>query len=379
MKVDLRDREAAAQLRPLEVAAYLRATGWAQRTLREGLSSVWTRALGEEQYEVLLPLDQALADFPLRMGDLLRVLAEVEQRSPAQVYADLLTTAADVVRIAIQDPELQDGTMPIEAHAVLAQKARDLVLAAACAVTERRAVWHTRKPAQAMEYVRRVRVGQSERGSYIMTLISRVTPALHATQGQLFEGEPPYERRVMEGLAKALTALEKAAERAALTAELQSFVDAVPEGVSANLCEAVAGLWGEDQSQRRVDFSFSWAAARSVDMGVPSQVSLAADRIPVIREAARLLVEQAPVSDYELEGAVVRLERAEGAPSGRATIIGSVEGKQRRVVIEMDDADYSLAVRAHGEQRPFRCVGNLVREGKGYSLRSPRDLVVEEE
>ena len=96
--------------------------------------------------------------------------------SREQVYSDLLTTFADVVRIRIDDPEAKDGTLSIEAHAQIAQKARDLLLAAACSAMEHRAVWHTKKPTQAVEQLRKLHVGQSERGSYIVTVISHSQP-----------------------------------------------------------------------------------------------------------------------------------------------------------------------------------------------------------
>lgn len=379
MKVEIRDVDAVRALRPLEVAAYLRSRGWVKEATHTGRSAIWTLTVAGEEYEGLLPLDQAMRDFPLRMGDLLRVLARAEGRSEAEIFNDLLTATADVLRIRIQDPELRDGTMPVDAHARMAQEARDLVLAAACAVVEHRAVWYTRKPAQAMEHLRRVRIGQTERGSYVVTVISRVAPSLEAHRRVLIGVEPPYERQVMLQLAGALAELQRTAEHAALNGEIASVSETVRHGVSANLCAAVVGLWGEEVAQRRLAFGFAWAPARAADMTVPTEVSFAEDRIPVIREVGRLLREQAPVSDFELEGAVVKLERPEGATTGRATVMGMVEGRSRRIVMELSDSDYRTAMQAHAQQMPIRGVGTLVREGKSYSLQGPREIVLGEE
>jgi hypothetical protein len=115
-----------------------------------------------------------LPDYALRMGDLLAVLEAVEERSQLQIYTELLTVTADVIRIRIDDPELADGSLPIEQHVQIAHKARDLMLASACAATERRPVWHKRKPAQAIYHVRRIRIGQSGRGSYVISVISEI-------------------------------------------------------------------------------------------------------------------------------------------------------------------------------------------------------------
>src|SRR5205085_1574396 len=98
--------------------------------------------------------------------------------------------------------------------------------AAACATTEARAVWHTRKPAQAVEYVRRVRIGQTERGSYVVTVVSRVSPRLNVLNEELFESAEPFERRAMQTLAGSLVHLDQAAERAALSGEFAAFDEA---------------------------------------------------------------------------------------------------------------------------------------------------------
>jgi hypothetical protein len=378
MRVDIRDVKAVGALRPLEVAGYLRAKGWTQKYATLGREAIWTSVAGGEEYEILLPLDQTTPDFSLRMGDLLHILAEVERRSQTWVYDDLLTTMADVLRIRIDDPDLIDGSMPMEGHAQIAQKTRDLVLAAACAVSEPRPVWHTRKPARATEHLRHVRIGQTQRGSYVITVISRIPPLLHTTPGQmeLVETEPPYERQVMNTLARALLTLDRAAEQAALTAALVSFEQAVQRGVSANLCDAVTGLWGDGDGPRTLEFLFSWSAARPPEADIPTSVTFAADRIPVIREASRLLREKAPITDYELEGAVVKLERPEGAPTGHVTVMGQVEGLPRRVVVELADPQYHDAVLAHDQEKALRCVGTLIREGRGYVLQSPRDVAV---
>lgn len=377
MRIDIRDASAVGSLRPLEVAAYLRAKAWTQQPSAP-TSSVWTKGTGDEQFEAVVPLDQGQRDFALRMGELLHTVAVSEGRSQADVYSDLLTTYADVIRIRIDDPELSDGTLPIEAHAQVAQKVRDLLLAAACSALQRRPVWHKRKPAQAVDQVRRLRIGQTERGSYIITVISRVSPSLHPMRdGMSFESEPPFERQVIGMLATSLATLDEASEKAALSQEFNSFEASVSKGVSANLCDAVAGLWGDDDRNRNLEFAFSWSPARPIQEGIPSWVKIASDRIPIIREASRVMRERSPYEDFELDGAVVKLERSEGQPAGKVTVIGPVDGKPHRVQLVLSEPHYQTAIRAHQQEQPFRCVGTLVREGRGYVLLDPRDVTVE--
>jgi hypothetical protein len=379
VKVETRDVLGMQAIRPVDAALYLRAGGWEQVATQPGRSSVWCRVVDGEEYEALLAMDQGLRDYSLRIGELLRVLAAAERRSESQVYSDLLTITSDVTRIRIMDPELTDGTLPIEDNAQIAQKARDLMLAAACAATERRAVWHTRKPEKAIEHVRKVRIGQSERGSYVITIISRVTPLLHTLQEQLFETDPPYERQVTQTLAESLVALDRAAEHAALTQQMSAFEEEIPKGVNANLCDAVVGLWGGNELRRDLEFAFSWAPARPAPVELPRRISISADRMPVIREAGRLMRERAPVTDFELRGAVVKLVRPEGAATGKVTVVGLLDDRPVHVTMELDDGPYHLAVTAHDQGKTLRVVGTLAKDGRIYQLQKARDLVIDEE
>jgi len=126
MRVDIRDVKAVGALRPLEVAAYLRAKGWAQKHATPGREAIWASVAGGEEYEILLPLDQTIPDFSLRMGDLLHILAEVERRSQTWVYDDLLTTTADVLRRRVTPARrpTNEGPFPIYAGSLIPRCSR---------------------------------------------------------------------------------------------------------------------------------------------------------------------------------------------------------------------------------------------------------------
>jgi hypothetical protein len=61
------------------------------------------------------------------------------------------------------------------------------------------------------------------------------------------------------------------------------------------------------------------------------------------------------------------------------SIIGQVDGKPKRVTLELGDPHYHLAILAHDQEKAIRCVGSLVREGRGFVLHDPRDVALEEE
>jgi hypothetical protein len=344
---------------------------------------VWVRRDGAgEEYEVSIPLVPTFRDFALRMGDVLHVLEVVEERSQLEILRDLFITSADVIRVRLTDHELADGTVPIEDGAQFFAKAKDMMLAAACSAAGPRAYFPSRKPHRATEYLRRTRLGQTEQGSFVLTIISHVPPSLAGKNGELFEPEEPFERRVTQTLAHALGAVRRAAEDAASTGQVASFVDAVSQGVSANLCDAIVGLGRCSEVDRNLALDFSWARSRPVPPAVfeSNSIFFPADALPVIEEAGHHLKEASPQEEFEAIGPVVRLERAEGAATGKVTIHCFIDGQPRKVALELSDPDYHLAVTAHDHGQTVRCGGVLVREGRSLRLNNPFEfrLVTEE-
>jgi hypothetical protein len=377
MKATIRDAEALGSIRPLEFAAYLRAAGWQQVVSEEGRYAIWQCEGAPE--DLLLPLDRNFRDYPNRIGEALQLLERTEQRSELEILSDLSTASADVLRVRLHEGDVVSGSVPMDDGVHLFESSRELLMAGALATVEPRSLYGPRRPAQALDYIRAARFGQTEWGSYVVTVISRVSPELRAVQPEIFNGviDEPFERKVMETLAKALVATNTAARTAAVDGGLQSFTSRVRDGVSANLCEAIVGMAGGVDTRRALSFDFSWARTRPMrDRGVPTSITLDADVIPVIAEAGRVFRETAPRDDFHATGPVVRLDRPEGAPSGRVTVIGFVDDHARRISFDLGLADYELAVTAHREERPVNCVGTLVREGRMFILRNPHDFTV---
>jgi hypothetical protein len=190
----------------------------------------------------------------------------------------------------------------------------------------------------------------------------------------------PFERQVTRTLAEGLAALEQAARQAAASGGMDAFRQAVHLGVSANLCDAVAGLAAVSPAEG-LEVRVAWSRARPrVDVAA-SRVFLGGDAIPLIQEAARLFRDTEPVEDLEIEGFVTRLARRPDQRPGEITLEGLVDGDLRRVGVELPEAVYSLAVQAHELRQRVSCGGDLVKERGGFRLQNPRHfrLVASEE
>lgn len=377
MKAIVSDLDTLRTLKPLEVVQYLRAKGWQQDGDLGSKATLWVRPNGGEAEEIVLPRRKDFADFDLRMAEVLATLEKAEARSQLDILRDVQTTSADLVRLRAPVRNAADGSLAIEAAVSFVASARDLMLAAACAAIDKRLYFATRKPQQATNYLDRVRMGQTERGSFILTILSPVPPALRSEQGALFpvESSEPYERAVTRTLAEALAATASAAEAAAAQGDMKPFTDAMEYGVSANLCDAIVSISNVSGGEG-VDVTIAWSPGRASPDRTPSRVRLQGDAIPLIEEAARLFRETGPIDDFELQGAVIALDRPESGLYRRITVAGFIDGQARKVQVDLSEDDYAKAITAHEQQSLVFCTGELVKAGRSYRLQSPRQFRV---
>jgi hypothetical protein len=297
-----------------------------------------------------------------------------------EIFRDVMTATCDIVRLRATGPAADNGTMPLDQAVSFIERSRELMLAAACAAIEKRALYSKRKPKQAADYLGRARLGQTEQGSYVFTIISPLPQELDATQRSLFPEDTtiPYERKVTQTLVSALGALEGAARKAMKHKNLVPFSEAVESGVSANLCDAVAGLV-EASAGEPIDIGVSWSRNRPLKTAAPGVVHLSPEFIPIINEAAGHFRATAPLDDFELEGFVTRLDRSTSATEGEVTVEGVVENHIRKIAVWLDAEAYKTAAHAHIERAKVTCLGDLVREGRGHRLLNPRGFQVNED
>lgn len=358
---------------PAEVAGYLLQQGW-QLANSNSQWSEFTRLDGEQTWSIEVPQQTAARDYPRVFGTLLDDLARLENRSAAEVIRDIKAAAVDIVRLAIDSTSTRDGRIPVEAGRRVFQAARDLLLAAACSVLDPRPVFVKRKPDEAMKLLDRARFGQTEVGSFILTVECTITPRL---QQPLLpnDGDPdaPLERLTSARLAQALHEAEAAARESTASGTIAPFVARTRAGVSSNLCDAVAEII-EATSADSLSASFSFAVRRPLAAVAPRRVVFASDTAPILREAAARLRDEATYPETDVVGPVVKLDSPDPARGGEAVVKANIDGRFRSIRIALDAAAYGEAINAHREHLLVRCVGELSREGRSLILRNAREF-----
>ena len=370
MNGHMNDFDALSAVPPRALYAYIKAQGWRRVEPFGEAGDVY--ALEEDGPELLVPASSAFADYAPRISQIIEILSSLEERDGSAILRDLALADVDLVRVRVPEA-MADGSIPIDRGVTLFQESRNLLLAAACSATRPQRLFRAGRVREAMDYLGTVRMGQTERGSFVISLLSPAPPEL-VGQVDFFDNLPsePFPRRVTRTLASGLQAARRAVDLANRGRGIGVFEERVPEGISANLCDALGGLLGDE---KELDVSISWALTRKPP-GERLQMRFCNSDMAVLMEASRILKEHQDRPDERIDGYVTALARGESAHEGRATIKAMVDEVMKSIRVDFKPDDYSRIAEAHDNRRVVSLEGDLKRDGQRWALLNPRDITV---
>ncbi|MFD4696697.1 hypothetical protein [Streptomyces niveus] len=387
--------EEARTLDPEVVRRYLRGKGWrAERDLSG--AELWERgSVADEQgppYEMLVP-SRRLRDYPGRIADILETLALVEARRPGDILREMRLPPVDWQFLRLMPPG-PSGTAPLLDLVSALTGFKDLHTAAASSAVEPQAVQPGQKPQVVKDHVAAVRLDQTRVGSYVLAAHtplpdpSSQLPGSTHEQAALFHedaspGGPgsgrtePFGRRVTRMLFAGVTCAVAAADETLARDALADFELYTGAGLSANLCESLVKIAGEER--RDFSLAFAWSSELPVDQPSPPVV-IAPRHLEALEEGAKdLRARLGHERGAVLHGMVTRLH-AEDHGSREATVYGSFEhedyARVRHVRVRLRPDDVDRATEAWRNRYEVLVKGDVEPRGNGVRMRDVTAFVV---
>ncbi len=174
MRAEILDADALRGISPGALAAFARGEGWVKTEAYGAHADVYN-APGKP--EIILPRTDRLGDYATVVSKLIGIFAAINDQDQLAAYRDLIGADRDVIRIRALGAE-DDGAIALDAGVEIVTQARQMLLAAACAVHAPQALYRAGANREASDYVRRVKLGQTEQGSFVVTLLAPVPPLL---------------------------------------------------------------------------------------------------------------------------------------------------------------------------------------------------------
>lgn len=333
------------QLRLSHVRAYAERRGWWRgETFRDRVVIFGRRTNSLDQ--LLVPLNPDISDFTEMMLRVVQQLAADEGQSPARVLLDLLSLDVDTIRFSVRSPVTDRGTLPLEQGLALLDGARRSLLAAACSVLAPESRYHRRMSrTEAENFVDACEIGQTEKGSYTVTL--RAPVGLTDSPSAAVESvQVPFARKATQTLALSVARVAHAIDEDRVDSVLETPAGAAP--VTANLCEALLKMQPERENSA-LAFSVSWAASFPAP-NASGTVVLRNEHFPLINVMSHRLRGEVAPQAAEFIGHVDELRGElgdDGRRRGEVRLTVYHEDEAVKATADLNAEQYESAARAH--------------------------------
>ena len=333
---------------PDDLTAYLTLRGWQRR---EGgrSASIYSNPDDFRTSPLLVPLLTSARDYADRVLMLMQQLSVLQHESVETVRRDASLVHFDVAAIRAADETAIDDSIPLQAGVELYSAARKMVVAAAGATLRRASHFGRSLPGAAREHSRVVRLGQTQRGSYVVPIISRARFALQNAPEEHLDikvEESLFERRVMSTLATSLGTLEEIAVNMRHKPNKADIADAVSVGVSRELCLGVLTAL-KSPAISELSIAFQWAPATNRPRDAPERVAFTDEAMLSLQGIAESLrVLDLPLEDV-LYGLVIELRHRPNDEQRRVGVEALIGRRVRTVYMDLTPEQYEIAQECH--------------------------------
>lgn len=344
---------------PEQVSDYLHSRGWRREPESWRGSQVWTwPEVPNEQ--ILLPPRLEYRDDRELVLRALYALSQIEDRDPHDLIRAISQPLVDTQYFHTHPPS-PSGTVPLLSGINALEGVRGAFTSAAQAVLDHRLrSGRGRNSKDVDAFLRRVRLGPSTAGSYIL---SAEVPLAPPRTDQLFP-EPPQERRVVRAMHQAVAAAQQATTAAEQTEDrMDAFDEAMDSGVSSRLCDSLAHFGGHGHDQK-FSIRFTWSPAHPEEPGrAGDHLSFGPRAAEILQRAGERLRELEHAGTVRMSGRIVGAERHSPAHDGFVKVHGTLstgEGaRERTLLVRLHSEYYEAALTAHSQGDPFEAEGRL--------------------
>lgn len=355
-----------SQILPINCEAYLTNKGWTETGRLGDLGKIFgTTDDSGRLVEVLVPTKTTYKDFNNVVLHLLVALQDFESRSLEYIANDILLSKYDVFRIIAFKGDTTPS-LPLEDASTLFNKSLSMMAAAAQSIITPSSYFQSRRSNEVNDFLSKLRMGHTERGSFIVTLQTPIAPdmRLPGVVEPILE-EEPFERRV----SVRLCSLISEAQTIATEQNSEALSRSVANGMSANFFESLADIT-KVCGNVGANMDMTWATIRPIqrDWGVPDRFVIRKEMVDSLREAGRTLRATMPEDGVEIAGYVTALHRETGAEVGNIKLHDIMSSPTRMVSIDLPSDRYDEACRAHSETKMLVVKGDLRKNGRVQSL-----------
>lgn len=365
--------EMSGKINHVDISKYVTAIGWKQYTGRvKEKTAVFQKEVGNDFFQITIPCSRDLYDYAIAMRKVIRTLSITETKSEEQLILELLNPLSDIIRVRQISEDVERGSILFEDAISLYENAKKMLTNAALDVTCFKKIYKGRTSDVVQEFISKCRYGQTEIGSYVISL---VCPFLNigndgeSQQLSLFSNEDnaaasltrQATKKLMESVYQVKTAIENGTD-------LTDLIEDDTKQISVSFIESLTNM-NLSKKDCRVEINTKWAPTIKGNRAQVNMVELSHDYYNPLKSVVDKYKIEDKNETHTVEGKISLLQAApqiENRKQGKIKMayIANDTSKTRIMQLTVDAENYNVAIAAHRDGRTVRAIGKLVGNNK---------------
>jgi len=354
---------------------YLLKLNWEKANDLNEYYNVWhSPIIDGKQEELVVPITREVFRLERNLDTIIKILMSFYNKKEYQILDDFENSVKDQVKFRIKSEMTEDGYIPLVEGVQLLENTKEMLIASFLSVNNKRKNFTGPHPETVDEVINNIKMGQTEEGSFIINIY---LPNDYYEDGQpslLDEESDSFTRKALTIMEQASTELiSKAETYEEQNNDLSVFDDSYLLGVSSNLCSAISEISSNGKNDVEIEIILNNKIDDKEDI---RRIEIRKELIPIIDTVREYYKQDLTTEDYVLIGHVTKLHQEVDESEGDITLTCLIDGKLKKVKLELNETFYTIAQEAHRNKSYLRCVGTLKISGRVTTLTNIEDVLI---
>ena len=345
------------------VEKYLSITGWerVRDFANQRLCVFYYR--DDPEFRLAIPSNEESNSFYAKLYDIIDTLAAFQERTHEEIIEAMKSAYVDRIQFRIVSEHTRNGKIPLSYATQCVEGLKELVLYAACA-EESAAPICMRAFNQAKVNLDKFQFAQTGYGSFVFNIDVCIVDEnneqtyLQEVIEQLPDSE---EHKIVKRIKTAIEQIDGAVARSTTIRDIVA--SGYHDGVTANICDALAKLRPEGTEDIEVETTFRFAEVISRNVDTPARTTLGNVHFMVADEISKRFKDRNLIEDVTLTGTIRTLTRETNPDSNEnentVKLVTRIDGHYRTISVHLSAADHIAACDAYRDDREVEISGTI--------------------
>ena len=227
----------------INVIKYLKDLGWLEFKTSKSSVKILQKEIDNDFFQVNIPIEKSLKDYKQAMYLVVETISNAYNKNIEQVMLELLNPSSDILRIRVDSPDTNTGSICIKDAIYLYSNTKKLLISTAMDLVKPGLIYKGNPTKNINDFISNCKVGQTEVGSYLVSLICPHDDiAIGPKQLTILdEKKDSLTRRVINKLIKSISDVKQNIENATFEDHMINSIES-DNPISINFLEALSNI-----------------------------------------------------------------------------------------------------------------------------------------